>query len=197
MKKYKKAALTLLTLTLIPLLGGAVESKNPASPLPADTNDRKPLHLAALGGCTQNVKLLLRINADINVTDNKDLTPLHLAALGGHNEIISFLISQGAHIEATDNRGNTPLHLAALTKKGESIKLLVGMNANPNAENHKGLTPLAIIMTTCSTQGTPTATTTSSTPGNHTVLDTNNEEEREHPTPHAASFSTWGGSASS
>ena len=57
-----------------------------------DRAGRTPLHLAALGGHIQCVKILLEAGANANVTDNKGgQTPLTLAANKGNIEIVKLL----------------------------------------------------------------------------------------------------------
>lgn len=51
-----------------------------------DADGRTPLHLAARGGHTATVELLLHNNADPNAADGAGRTPLALAEGAGHAE---------------------------------------------------------------------------------------------------------------
>ena len=64
-----------------------------------DRAGRTPLHLAALGGHIQCVKILLEAGANANVTDNKGgQTPLTLAANKGNIEVVKLLLKYGADL---------------------------------------------------------------------------------------------------
>ena len=64
-----------------------------------DRAGRTPLHLAALGGHIQCVKILLEAGANANVTDNKGgQTPLTLAANKGNIEVVKLLLKYGSDL---------------------------------------------------------------------------------------------------
>ena len=84
-----------------------------------DRAGRTPLHLAALGGHIQCVKILLEAGANANVTDNKGgQTPLTLAANKGNIEVVKLLLKYGS-----DLRGDAE---SVITSKfsGHQIALL-------------------------------------------------------------------------
>ncbi len=61
---------------------------------------RTPLHLAALQGHMQLVKLLEAARADINAKDEHGMTPLHKAAVQGHTDTAAELLAHNAHVDA-------------------------------------------------------------------------------------------------
>ncbi len=61
---------------------------------------RTPLHLAALQGHMQLVKLLEAARADVNAKDEHGMTPLHKAAVQGHTQTVSELLAHGARVDA-------------------------------------------------------------------------------------------------
>eukprot|EP00960_Hanusia_phi_P005328 154560-Hanusia_phi.AAC.2 len=64
-----------------------------------------PLHLAALSGNAELVKLLLQYQTKVNQQNSAGKSVLHFAAVGGHLEIIRILLSAGACLETRDSQG--------------------------------------------------------------------------------------------
>ena len=101
------------------------------------------LHVAALIGDIEVVRILVSKGEDVNVKAGYDYTPLHGAASKGHVEVIEFLVSKGANVNAkTGDDSFTPLFSAALNNKIESVKFLVSAGADVNAKTWDGETPL-------------------------------------------------------
>lgn len=67
---------------------------------------------ASKKGNLNDVKLAVRIGANINKADEMGNTPLHWAALKGHLDVVKFLVENGADINKENNKGDTPLSLA-------------------------------------------------------------------------------------
>lgn len=59
---------------------------------PTDNEGLVRLHYAACGNRLEQVKLLLKNGANINIADNSSKTVLHLSVLKGHTEITKLLL---------------------------------------------------------------------------------------------------------
>ena len=91
---------------------------------------RTALHLAAIEGHPEVVKLLLEEGADKDAaTVEGQLTvggqkALHLAALHGRSEVVKLLLEAGADKDAVDLEGRTALDLAIERRHLEVVRLL-------------------------------------------------------------------------
>ncbi|HQU08613.1 MAG TPA: ankyrin repeat domain-containing protein [Opitutales bacterium] len=103
-----------------------------------------PLHLAAAGGHTAIVDLLLtrRITANVRAQDEHGQTPLHLAIAGGHTDAVRLLLAHRADSNAIGEHGITPLHLAAARGYLAIADLLLEHGADVNAVDENKDTPL-------------------------------------------------------
>ena len=107
-----------------------------------------PIHYAAIGGKTRNIRCLKDAGADISKETNRfyacdEIKPLCLAAEYGHIEAIDFLLKHGADLnERTLAQGETPLHLAARNGHLEIIHLLLRKGGNLNSGDRNGYLPL-------------------------------------------------------
>ena len=102
------------------------------------------LTLAAQGGHTKVVELLIANNADVNIKDKVGSTALGLAAEGGHTEIAKLLIDLGADIHIQNEGGMTALGLAAWEGHTEIAKLLIDQGADFDITDKYGRTALTI-----------------------------------------------------
>ena len=66
-----------------------------------------PLHISAIVGNIEIVKLLCNRNAYINEKDSYGDTPLHCACLNKNIDIVKLLIDYGADITIENSIGNT------------------------------------------------------------------------------------------
>ena len=73
-----------------------------------------PLHIAALLGQTEIMKILIQKGADVNASNNDGATPLHAAALFGQAEAAEILLQNGADINSRYSDGTVPLDLTHL-----------------------------------------------------------------------------------
>ncbi|XP_073678272.1 transient receptor potential cation channel, subfamily N, member 1 [Garra rufa] len=86
--------------------GGAVTLNNKA-------NGLCPLHLAAAGGHTEVVKVLLEAGASVTEEDAEGMTAIHLAAKNGHTHILEVLKGSVSLKIQSSKTGLTALHVAA------------------------------------------------------------------------------------
>lgn len=103
-----------------------------------------PLLVAVRAGSVDNVKLLLRHNADINYPDefNNWQTALHLAVRKGSCAIAKLLLSKNAYVNAQNTAGDTPLHMAVIRNNEEMVDILLDAKANVNLMNDEQQSPL-------------------------------------------------------
>jgi hypothetical protein len=60
-----------------------------------------PLHIAALAGQEEVVRLLLHCDADVNARSQQGFTPLYMAAQENHVDLCKILLSNGAKSSIT------------------------------------------------------------------------------------------------
>ena len=71
-----------------------------------------PLHSAAVRGCVEIVRELLKADPHCNMKDRSRLTPLHLAAKEGYVSVVKELLRNNADPNLTDLKRSSPLHAA-------------------------------------------------------------------------------------
>ena len=87
--------------------------------------------------------LLLKAEAEVNITNDYGATPLYLAALNAELPVIDRLLKAGAIPDAGLLSGETPLMAAANRGRSEVVDLLLSRGADPNlAELNLGQTAL-------------------------------------------------------
>ena len=89
-------------------------------------SDYTPLSLAASGGYTNIIKLLLAHGAEINSRTGSKLgiSPLMLAAMNGHTAAVKLLLDMGSDINAQiETNRNTALTLACFQGRHEVVNI--------------------------------------------------------------------------
>ncbi|CAH1110875.1 unnamed protein product [Psylliodes chrysocephalus] len=112
-----------------------------------DESGRTALHLAAYGGKSECLQILIDAGCNINVWDHsKQITPLHCAAGGGDITCVRILIRHGADVNAGLNTSSnrSPLFFAVQSSAAECVKELLENNANPNTYQIFTETPLHV-----------------------------------------------------
>jgi len=101
-----------------------------------------PLCQAAENGHETVVRMLLNIEASIDMKNAMGKTPLWLAAENGHEAVVRLLLARGANISPTNWLDETPLFIAAEKGHGPVVQLLLDGGANAGAKNRSTWTPL-------------------------------------------------------
>ncbi|XP_071138004.1 transient receptor potential cation channel subfamily A member 1 homolog isoform X4 [Mytilus edulis] len=108
-----------------------------------DRFDYDPLHIAAMKGFLQVLKILIENSADVDSKNEEEQTPLHLAADNGRTNCVrELLIADHSAANDEDENSNTPLHLAALSGHSKVANLLLTNGADVSARNGSMWTPL-------------------------------------------------------
>ena len=109
---------------------------------PDDFQKRAPLHLAAMNGHADVVKVLLGFGSDPNRAQCWKSTPLHYAAINGHKKVVEVLLDSGANPNLADTIGYTPLLDAAFGDHTDVAQVLLEGGADPNKATNHGRAPL-------------------------------------------------------
>ncbi len=115
--------------------------------LPADAkapNGMTALHVAAVLGREEFVRLFLDRGADANDPAGNGIRPLHRAALGGHLGTIRMLLDAGAEVDAAADWGATALMSAVERGHAEAARLLMAAGADPAVPARNGETAVSL-----------------------------------------------------
>ncbi|KAM4591810.1 nuclear factor NF-kappa-B p100 subunit-like [Odontesthes bonariensis] len=130
-----------------------------ADPSLQDKDGRSPLHLAAVAGDSNTLRLMLAHLGErhahlVNIPDYHGLHPLHLAVRRDGERCLRLLVEGGAKINAPELKsGNTALHLAVKENLFKvACMLITELKADINACTFGGNTSLHL----AASQGSPT-----------------------------------------
>lgn len=87
-------------------------------------------HRAVAEGDVEQIMLLIKKGADVNVADEAGKTPLHHAAESGKMEVVRLVVEAGANVHAVDKDGVTSLHTAAEFGNKDVVKILIANGAD-------------------------------------------------------------------
>jgi len=94
--------------------------------------DRTALHLAALKGHLESVKLLVENGAEIDATDTFSNTPLHYASENAHGDVVAFLLESGAHVNVRNHVGMNCLDVC----RSVTVRKIFAEKGVQNQEEH-------------------------------------------------------------
>ncbi|MEW5924150.1 MAG: ankyrin repeat domain-containing protein [Candidatus Zixiibacteriota bacterium] len=117
-------------------------AENKGSVNAPDSTGSLPLHLAALNGHFDAVRLLVENGATVSAGDGDSTTPLICAAMRGYMDIVSLLLDHGASISERDNFGNTPYLAAAGSGNIDLVTFLLDKGIDINQQDNQGRSAL-------------------------------------------------------
>ncbi|EMD40798.1 hypothetical protein CERSUDRAFT_111383 [Gelatoporia subvermispora B] len=88
----------------------------------ANIEGKTALHVAALKGNEELVRMLCDLGADYDLPDNDGNTPLHYASAWGNIPIVQLLIERGCQYSAKNNEGFTPSDYAYSTSTRDTLQ---------------------------------------------------------------------------
>ncbi|KAI0921800.1 hypothetical protein AcW1_004325 [Taiwanofungus camphoratus] len=103
----------------------------------ANVEGKTALHIAALRGNEDLVRMLCDLGADFDLPDNEGNTPLHYASAWGHLPIVQLLIERGCQYSARNNEGFTPSDYAYSISTRDTLQDA----ARTQFENNKKIVP--------------------------------------------------------
>ncbi|KAJ8106389.1 hypothetical protein OPT61_g9570 [Boeremia exigua] len=98
-----------------------------------DTEGMPCLTIASRNNLDRIVRLLLRFNANVNITDGAGKTPwLHICGLPSHDVIASILSEAGAKKDLNESNRGSPLYEAAADGHVDQIRVMLERGMNPS-----------------------------------------------------------------
>ncbi|XP_078360427.1 transient receptor potential cation channel subfamily A member 1-like isoform X2 [Oculina patagonica] len=106
-------------------------------------SERETLHTLSRKGNTQEIRVLLQQNEDIDKRDSYGKTALHCAVSAGQVDTVKYLLHNHANPNLKDHREEAPLHAAVRTGNVEMVEALLNhKTTNVNIEGRNKYTPL-------------------------------------------------------
>jgi ankyrin repeat protein len=101
------------------------------------SQNRTPLHSAAIQGDLAIVDALLAAGAEVDARSEGGYTPLYIASQNGHVAVMKRLLEKGADVNARNTlTEQTPLMAAAYNAGPEAIEVLAAAKADLNAVDY-------------------------------------------------------------
>ncbi|RDX55529.1 ankyrin [Lentinus brumalis] len=88
----------------------------------ANIEGKTAIHVAALKGNEELVRMLCDLGADFDLADNEGNTPLHYASAWGNITVVQLLIERGCQYSARNNQGFTPSDYAYSTSTRDTLQ---------------------------------------------------------------------------
>lgn len=109
-----------------------------------DESGYSPLHLAAMGGHTACLDILVKNGHSLKVRSNEQATPLHLAAQEGRLFTIHRLCKLFVPVDEIDLGGWTAISIAAREGNKNIAQVLIDSGANVNYISRQGISPFSV-----------------------------------------------------
>eukprot|EP00919_Chromeraceae_sp_WS-2016_P033014 GHVR01078058.1.p1 GENE.GHVR01078058.1~~GHVR01078058.1.p1 ORF type:complete len:993 (+),score=183.42 GHVR01078058.1:31-2979(+) len=90
---------------------------------------------------------LIRLNADIKITDNAGLSGLHhvcIKCVSQSERLLQYFVNNGIDVDIKNKNGSTPLHIASSYGNPRCVSSLIDRHANVNAMANLFQTPISL-----------------------------------------------------
>lgn len=125
----------------LPLVQALLRNMSFTKPIVSNKYKETALHMAAGGGHTEIVVLLVgQAGFEINAATKDGCTALHYAAREGYTQTVKELVDRGAGLDMEDTCGNTALDLAAKHEHQSTIRFLMERGAAMKANSNTNIT---------------------------------------------------------
>ncbi|KAJ7179007.1 ankyrin repeat-containing domain protein [Mycena filopes] len=105
----------------------------------SNVHGKTALHIAALKGHEELVRMLCDFGADVDLSDNKGNTPLHYASSWGHIPIVQLLIERGCQFAAKNNEGFTASDYAYSFSTKDTLQDTARLQFENNKKSRRGV----------------------------------------------------------
>ncbi|KAF8165227.1 ankyrin repeat-containing domain protein [Crassisporium funariophilum] len=105
----------------------------------SNVHGKTALHLAALKGNEELVRMLCDLGADFDLSDNKGNTPLHYASSWGHIPTVQLLIERGCQYAARNNQGFTASDYAYSFSTRDTLQDTARMQFENNKKSRRNI----------------------------------------------------------
>ncbi|KAJ7765007.1 ankyrin repeat-containing domain protein [Mycena maculata] len=105
----------------------------------SNVHGKTALHIAALKGHEELVRMLCDFGADVDLSDNKGNTPLHYASSWGHIPIVQLLIERGCQYTAKNNEGFSASDYAYSFSTKDTLQDTARLQFENNKKTRRGV----------------------------------------------------------
>lgn len=106
----------------------------------------------AESGDTAGIERMLKVDVNLNETDDSGRTALHAAAGSGNLEIVTVLLLRGAEIDQKDDLGQSPLFLAVSNGRSAVVEALALAGADISLVDESGQSPASLSLSSATAQ---------------------------------------------